>query len=93
MNHLRLALILAAAAASEGAAFVLLVVVALVSHLGGTGPAVDGRSWVLLALAAALAALPLAVAGGVRRRRTYLLAAGITAAAVVGVGYTLASLT
>ena len=92
MKHLRLSVLLAGAVASEGAAFVLLVVVVLLSHLNGTGPAVDGRSRVLLGTAAVLAALPLAVAGGVRRRRAYVVGAVITAAVVVGVGYALAAL-
>ncbi|MCU1675887.1 MAG: hypothetical protein JWM93_645 [Frankiales bacterium] len=92
MKHLRPALLLAGAVAAEAAAFVLLVVVVLVSHLNGSGPAVDDRGWLLLAIAGVVAALPVAVAAIRSNRRALLLGAGVLAVAVAGLGYLLATL-
>jgi hypothetical protein len=90
VTNLRLALLLGAGVACEGAAFVLLTVVVLLSHLDGNAPAVDGRGAVLLVIAGVLAALPLAVVGLRARRRGPMLGALPLAAAVAGLGYALA---
>ena len=90
MTNLKLALLLAGAVACEAAAFVLLVVVVLLSHLDGTAPAVDGRSAALLVIAGVLAALPLAMGGLRASRRGPVLGAVPLAIGVIGAGYLLA---